>query len=108
MTEIDDLSQLFQPRPQFTPEQQAHVERVQEFEKQLMLERIEAVMFLAPILCTCRPAYKWGSRMPPQAKCPIHGMLMAHPYTGELIMPGVPVPPGMFTPGDNDEGDSDE
>jgi hypothetical protein len=35
--------------------------------------------------------------MPTQATCPIHGMLMSHPYTGELIMPGMPVRPGVFT-----------
>lgn len=102
MTEIDDLSQLFQPPRQFTDEQKAYIARVQEFEKQMLLERMRDVMFLAPVLCTCRPYYKWGSRMPTQARCPIHGMLMSHPYTGELVMPGMPVSPAMFTP----EGDT--
>jgi hypothetical protein len=86
MTEIDDLSVLFQQRPQYTDEQQAYIRRVQEFEKQMLVERMQQVMFFSSILCK-----------PTQATCPIHGMLMSHPYTGELIMPGMPVRPGVFT-----------
>jgi hypothetical protein len=98
LTEIDDLGALFRPGPPLTPEQVAHIQAVQEFEKQMLLERMEAVQFLAPILCTCRPYYKWASRLPTQARCPIHGMMLAHPYTGEPILPGMPLQPGTFTP----------
>jgi hypothetical protein len=99
MTEIDDLGALFRPpQPQFTPEQRAYIERVNEFEKAMLAERIELVQFLAPVLCTCRMAYKWRSRVPTQARCPVHGVMLASPYTGEPILPGMPVPPGMFTP----------
>jgi hypothetical protein len=97
MTEIDDLSVLFQQRPQYTDEQQAYIERVQEFEKQMLVERMQQVMFFSSILCNCSMYFDRESGMPTQATCPIHGMLMSHPYTGELIMPGMPVRPGVFT-----------
>lgn len=98
MTEIDDLGQLFGHQPRLTPAQQAHMERVLEFEKRLLLERIETVQFLAPILCTCAPYYDRWAGHPPQMECPVHSIMMAHPYTGQPIMPGMAPSPGTFTP----------
>lgn len=98
MTEIDDLSQLFGQQPRLTPAQAAHIHAVQEFEKKLLLERMSAVAFLAPILCNCSMYYDRESPAPPQVTCPVHGVMMSHPYTGQPLLPGMPVQPAMFTP----------
>jgi hypothetical protein len=100
ITEIPDLEAFFgqQRPPQFTPEQKAHIEAVNAAERAMLAERIELVAFLAPVLCTCRMAYRWRSRVPTQAKCPVHGIMLASPWTGEPILPGMPIPPGLFTP----------
>lgn len=113
MTEIDDLPGFFaqlQQGPPLTDAQREHIRRVQEFERAEMLARIEQVQFFAPILCTCRMFYDRWRGHPTQAECPIHSMMMSHPYTGEPIMPGIPLGSGAFTPAephtgdDNDEG----
>lgn len=107
MTEIDDLGALFGQQPRYTPEQAAHIERVQEFEKRLLLERITAVNFLAPILCVCSPYYDRWAGHPPQMECPVHSILLADPRNGQPILPGMAPSPGTFTPAkapqDNDE-----
>jgi hypothetical protein len=98
MTEIDDLGQLFGQPQRLTRAQREHMERVQEYERSEMLKRIELVQFFAPILCNCAMAYDREDPYPPQIHCPIHGMMMSHPYTGQPVLPGMPVQPAMFTP----------
>lgn len=98
MTEIEDLGAFLGQQPRLTAAQQKHMERVLEFEKRLLLERIETVSFLAPILCVCTPYYDRWVGHPPQMECPVHSMMMAHPYTGQPIMPGMAPQPGTFTP----------
>lgn len=103
MTEIDDLAAFLgrgqQQGPPLTGAQREHIEYVTEYERAVMLERMSLVQFFAPVLCTCSMQYDRESPYPPQVSCPVHSILMAHPYTGQPVMPGMPMSPGTFTPG---------
>ena len=103
MTEISDLgaflAQAAQPRP---PDE--HQLAVIDAEKREMLARIALVAKFAAILCDCKPWFDRWDSTPPQVNCSVHGVLMTHPYTGAVIMAGMPGTLDVFTPPRNDEG----
>jgi hypothetical protein len=106
MTEIPDLGAFFgqMQQPQFTAEQQRHIEAVHQFEHRQQVQKFAA------ILCTCNlwGWDRWDSE-PPQMSCVIHGSMQVNPCTDEIIMPGMgPLPAAFTAPKDNhDDNDHD-
>jgi hypothetical protein len=87
--EMPDLPFMFAPQPELTAEQKAHLERVHTLEHEGQAERMAELTRLAPILCNCRRRYDREDSDPPQLGCYVHGSLMVHPCTGEIIYPGI-------------------
>lgn len=70
--------------PRFVPDMAAMHAWNLRFAEMQMAER-HAVIRWAPLLCRCERRFDWRSYGPPQADCPVHGVLAFNPLTGEMI-----------------------
>jgi hypothetical protein len=83
-----DLSALFGPPPELSPEQQRlmaeHAERLAQLDLELQRDMIEKTQFFTAILCSCRKHYDPDDATPPSAACYVHGNLLE--YDGKVFL----------------------
>jgi hypothetical protein len=83
---------LFGPPQAVTGEQKAAAEErrvaAEALEKQMADAQVQArrqLVFWASITCSCHRRYDWLDGHPPQHDCAVHGGVMIHYDTGEII-----------------------
>lgn len=54
---------------------------------QMQMEQRRAVVKWGALICSCRRRFDWTfeDTRPPQADCPVHGVIAFNPMTGEML-----------------------